>query len=74
MTDLERAARAMQPIIDGRSLDTNWAEILVTLETLIAVALIATLKRPALAAAMLNEGVVPAVEELLTQFAKETRS
>lgn len=59
--DTARALAASTAIVDGRGTDDVDA-IMVTLEHAVATVLIALYRDHALAAAMLNEGLVPGVE------------
>lgn len=61
--DTQRALAAAKLIFDGRDPDKDSGAILVTLEGLVTIVLLATMKRDeSRAAAMLNEGLVPGVE------------
>ena len=63
--DVARAIAAAREIIDGRDLQANFADILVTAEHAIATLLVALIGDERKAANMLNEGLVPGIEELL---------
>jgi hypothetical protein len=62
--DTQRAIAAAKLIIDGRDPNADSSSILVTLEGLVSLVLLATMGNdPSKAAGMLNEGLVPGVEE-----------
>lgn len=62
--DTQRAIAAAKIVIDGRDLKTDHGSILVTLEGLVSLILLATMDNdPRKAVGMLNEGIVPGVEE-----------
>lgn len=64
--DTQRALAAAKLIIDGRDPEGDSSSILVTLEGLVTLVLLATMKNDAAnAAGMLNEGLVPGVEQRL---------
>lgn len=64
--DTQRALAAAKKIIGGRDLRKDYGAILVTLEGLVSLLLLATHDNdPGMAAAMLNEGLVPGVEQRL---------
>jgi len=64
--DTQRAFAAARSIIDGRDPEQDQAGILVTLEHLVATVLLATHNRDhRKAVAMLNEGLLPGVEDRL---------
>lgn len=61
--DTQRALAAAKSLIDGRDPNADSSAILVTLEGLVSLVLLATMRNdPRKAAAMLNEGLVPGVE------------
>lgn len=65
--DTQRALAATKAIIDGRNPFTEFSSVLVTAEHAFAVVLLAcTGGDPRKAAAMLNEGLVPGIEERLS--------
>lgn len=65
--DTQRAFAACKAIVDGRDPSSHSSEILVTAEHTFAVVLLAACGGNArMAAAMLNEGLVPGVEERLS--------
>lgn len=60
--DTQRAIAAAKALIDGR--DPTSSSVMVTLEGLVSLMLLAHMKNDErLAAAMLNEGLVPGVEQ-----------
>lgn len=62
--DTQRALAAAKLIIDGRDPSADHGAILVTLEGLVSLILLAVMGNDAnKAAGMLNEGLVPGVEE-----------
>lgn len=62
--DTQRALAAAKLIIDGRDPSADHGAILVTLEGLVSLVLLAVMGNDEKkAAAMLNEGLVPGVEE-----------
>lgn len=63
--DTMRAFNATKVIIDGRNLQTQTSEILVTTEHAVATVLLALFRDPRMAAGMLNEGLVQGIEERL---------
>ena len=64
--DTQRALAAAKLIIDGRDPNADSSSIMVTLEGLVTLVLLATMKNDAAnAAGMLNEGLVPGVEQRL---------
>jgi hypothetical protein len=72
--DNERARAAIKALVDGRDLVHDQSRILVTLDHMVAVTLLALMRDPRKAAAMLNEGLVPGVEERLSLYsAREKR-
>lgn len=72
--DTEISKRACSVILDLRDAERDMAEILVTAEHVIATLLLFLMRDPAKAAAMLNEGFVPGVEERLSLFASKQRA
>ncbi|WP_412064030.1 hypothetical protein [Rhizobium sp. SYY.PMSO] len=75
LKDTHRAFRAAKEIIDGRDPVAHQSAILVTAEHAIASLLLLCMGNPRKAAAMLNEGLVPGIEERLSLYAsKGTRS
>lgn len=73
LLDAERARAASKALIDGRDLVHDQARILVTLDHMVALILIVLMRDPRKAAAMLNEGLVPGVEERLSLYAARER-
>ena len=78
--DTIRCLEASKAIIDnrftsvaGRRPDFKAAEIMVTLEQVITTVLLALYDDPKMAARMLNEALVPGVEERLALYAKRTQ-
>ena len=72
--DTARALAAAKAVIDGRDPEKEAAKILVTAEHAIACILLATHGQdPRKAAAMLNEGLVPGIEERLAYYASKER-
>jgi hypothetical protein len=71
--DIERARAAAKAIVDGRDLVHDQARILVTLDHVVTLLLIILMRDPRKAAAMLNEGLVPGIEERLTLYAAKER-
>lgn len=67
--DTARAVAAASRIIDGRSIDAHAGEIMVTAEYTVATVLLALYPDPEKAAAMLNEGLVPGIEQRLSMMA-----
>ena len=72
--DTRRAITASKAILDGRHPHDreNEGAIMVTLEHTVATILISLYGDPARAAAMLNEGLVPRIEERLAFYANKT--
>jgi hypothetical protein len=73
MTDPEkdtlRALSAAREVVDGRDFEADMPAILVTLDHVVATVLIAVMGNDARKAAeMLNEGLLPAVEERIAQY------
>lgn len=70
--DTQRAVAAAKLILDGR--DPTDSSVLVTLEGLVALVLLAVMKQDEhKAARILNEGLVPGVEERLSLHASRTQ-
>lgn len=69
--DTQRALAAAKHIIDGRDPDSDGSSILVTVEHAIATVLLAVCKDPRIAAGMLNEGLIPGIEERLSLYASK---
>lgn len=70
--DTGRAFIAAKAIIDGRDPSADRASILVTAEHAFAALLIACMDRdPRKAAAMLNEGLIPGIEQRLALYASK---
>lgn len=68
--DTRRALLAAQAIFDGRHRDEDGSSVLVTTEHAVATVLLAVFKNDAAKAAlMLNEGLVPGIEERLAAYA-----
>ncbi|WJR66997.1 hypothetical protein QTA58_22875 [Neorhizobium sp. CSC1952] len=68
--DTERAMIAAKAILDGRNPVAHQAEVLVTAEHAIATILLVCMEGdPRKAAGMLNEGLVPGIEQRLALFA-----
>ena len=71
--DTKRAIAAARLIIDGRYPSTSMGAILTTLEATVSLILLTVMDNDErLAAAMLNEGLVPAVEQRLALAASRT--
>ncbi len=67
--DTRRATAAAGVILDGRDPQADFAAILVTLEHTIAAMLLVLMRGdPRKAAALLNEGLTPGVEERLAYY------
>ncbi len=73
--DTRRAITASKAILDSRHPHdrANHAAILVTLEHTVAAVLLALYGDPARAAAMMNEALVPGVEERLSFYANKVK-
>ena len=70
--DTIRAVVAAKAILDGRDPIADRASILVTAEHAFAAVLIACMDRdPRKAAAMLNEGLIPGIEQRLSLYASK---
>ena len=67
--DTVRAVEAAKTIFDGRDPQAECSSILVTTEHAVAAVLLALFPDPRKAAAMLNEGMVPGIEERLATYA-----
>ncbi|WP_142627841.1 hypothetical protein [Rhizobium sp. P007] len=67
--DTVRAIAAAKAIIDGRDPIATRSEILVTTEHAIAAVLLTVMGDARLAAGMLNNGLVPGIEERLAHYA-----
>lgn len=63
--DTQRALAAAKAIFDGRDPAADMSAIMVTLDHVVGTVLLATQGDPSKAARMLNEGLVPGVEERL---------
>lgn len=62
--DTQRAIAAAKMVVDGRDIDADFGAILTTLEGLVSLILLAVMGNDERkAVAMLNEGLVPGVEE-----------
>lgn len=66
--DTRRAVEAARIIFSGRY-SSNPADVMVTLEHTVAAVLLALYRTPEMAAAMLNEGLVPGIESRLSLHA-----
>jgi hypothetical protein len=67
--DTLRALSAAREVVDGRDFEADMPAILVTLDHVVATVLIAVMGNDARKAAeMLNEGLLPAVEERIAQY------
>jgi hypothetical protein len=63
---------AVKAIIDGRDPEKDASKILVTAEHAFACVLLATtVDNPRMAAAMLNEGLIPGIEARLAYYASK---
>jgi hypothetical protein len=71
--DTQRAADAAKAIFDGRDPKADFSSVLVTTEHAVAAVLLAIFMDPEKAAGMLNEGLVPGVEQRLSLYASKTR-
>ncbi len=69
--DTMRAVTAAKAIFDGRDPVADYAKILVTTEHAIAAVLLACMGDPRKASEMLNEGLVPHIEERLSLYASK---
>jgi hypothetical protein len=69
--DTQRALAAAKSIIDGRNPDSEGSSIMVTVEHAIAAVLLAVCKDPRVAAGMLNEGLIPGIEQRLSFYASK---
>lgn len=70
--DTQRALAAAKAIFDGRDPGGDAASIMVTVEHAFATVLLALYKDPRLAAAMLNEALLPGVESRLSLYASKS--
>ena len=66
--DTQRSIAACKAIIDGRHNVEQMSEIMVTLEQVVATVLLLSMRDARKAAGMLNEGLVPGVENRLTLY------
>lgn len=71
VNDTVRAIAAAKAIIDDRDPIAKQAQILVTAEHAIAAVLVAVMGDARLAAGMLNNGLVPGIEERLSYYASK---
>ena len=71
--DTRRAILAGRAIIDGRSLELEFAPIMVTLEHAVASVLLCLIRDPRKASAMLNEGLLQGVEGRLALYASKEK-
>lgn len=72
--DSVRAMAAVRALMDDRDPRTDMAQIMVTLETVVAVTLTAVCQGDhARGAALMNEGLVPGVEDRLMAAAARAR-
>lgn len=70
--DTQRALAAAKLIIDGRDPSADHSSIMVTLEGLVSLVLLAVMGNDhSKAAGMLNEGLVPGVEQRLALAASQ---
>lgn len=70
--DTSRALAAAKAIIDGRDPVKDMSSILVTAEHAIATVLLATHNGdPRMAARMLNEGLIPGIEQRLALYSSK---
>lgn len=67
--DTQRALAAATAIFDGRDPNADLSAVLVTTEHAIASVLLAIYRDPRMAAAMLNEGLLPGIESRLATYA-----
>lgn len=67
--DTLRARIAAMAIIGDRLIEHDHSSIMVTLETTVALVLLALYRNPRVAAGMLNDGLVAGVESRLSLFA-----
>ena len=72
--DTKRALAAARLIFDGRDPKSDFGAVLVTLEHAVATVLLTVMRDPAKAAALLNEGLVPGVEERLAFYSSKKRA
>ena len=71
VNDTVRAIASAKAIIDGRDPIEKRSEILVTTEHAIAAVLLTVMGDARLAAGMLNNGLVPGIEERLAHYASK---
>lgn len=71
VNDTVRAIAAAKAIIDCRDQVAKQAEILLTAEHAIAAVLVSVIGDARLAAGMLNNGLVPGIEERLASYASK---
>ncbi len=71
INDTARAIAAAKAIIDGRDPIAKQAQILVTTEHVIAAVLLTVMGDARLASGMLNNGLVPGIEERLAYYASK---
>lgn len=71
VNDTVRAITAAKAIFDGRDPIAKRSEILVTTEHAIAAVLLTVMGDARLAAGMLNNGLVPGIEERLAYYASK---
>ncbi|CUX41456.1 conserved hypothetical protein [Agrobacterium deltaense Zutra 3/1] len=71
VNDTVRAIAAAKAIIDCRDPVAKQAEILLTAEHAIAAVLVAVMGDARLAAGMLNNGLVPGIEERLAYYSSK---
>jgi len=69
--DTQRAFAAAKAIIDGRDPNSDGSSIMVTAEHAIAAVLLAVYRDPRTAAGVLNEGLIPGIEERLSLYASK---
>jgi hypothetical protein len=69
--DTQRALAAAKSIFDGRNPASDESGILVTTEHAIATVLLGIYRDPATAAKMLNEGLLPGIEERLSLYSSK---
>jgi hypothetical protein len=68
--DSRRAVEAAKVLLDGRDPVTDFASVLITLDHLVATVLLVTMGNDhRKAVGMLNEGLVPNVEERIALYA-----
>jgi hypothetical protein len=70
--DTQRALAAVKAMVDGRDPNTDYGAILVTAEHAFAAILLACMnKDPRKAAQMLNEALVPGIEQRLAFYSSQ---